>query len=182
MKKGYLCTALLLMSTASTTSLAQDGCSTYGHIDTCPDPIGEYILTEPADPGDGSGPSTGSCELQTCLPISAAPPEPFLECISDGLEYSCTVWPQGPDLTYSWTHDGNIAIEIDGRTPVPQQHLVCQTINSTALVELTILTPWNTSSRRVFQFGCALALTQLPPAPPVGDEISPGAPPAVSTE
>lgn len=160
-------------------SLAMASCGgTPDSVFSCPDPNTQYLLTNPPDPGNEGGVGTGGlgeCEVE-CPDIWTPPPEPTLDCVREGMEYLCNAWPQGPNLTYRWSHDASVGLEFGSLTQLPQQRISCFMIGGVARVQLVIETPWNLQSRRSFQFSCDLH-SSVTPAP--GGEIpAPGAPPA----
>jgi hypothetical protein len=169
-----LCAACLL----GASSLATAGCGTINTGLTCPDPNTQFILTNPPDPGNEGGTGTGgsgSCEIE-CPYIWTPPPEPTLDCVREGMEYFCNAWPQGPTLTYRWSHDASVSLEFGTPTQLPQQRISCFVIGGMARVQLVIETPSMLQSRRTFQFSCDLH-SSAPPAPG-GEAPAPGTPPA----
>lgn len=171
--------ATTLLTLLAIPLLATADCGGASGSFTCPDPINQYVLTNPPDPEhDGGEFGEGSCSVD-CPPITTSPPEPMLDCIHEGLDYFCTAWPQGPALTYAWNGGPNVALEFERRSQLPQQRVSCLQLDEPARVELSIHTPWGLSSRRVFRFSCSLGGTVLPP--PGGPIPAPEIPPVEET-
>jgi hypothetical protein len=137
---------------------AQNGCEVGDGTFGCPD--GQYLLMQPIVSGDDGGP--GTCDI-ICDAMQNPPPTPSLNCVAEGSEYLCEVWPRSPSYVYEWTHDSQVTLALEGKTTKTVQIVSCGSFNGVAQIELAVRTPWLHQSVRVFPFSCGMSANTLPP-------------------
>jgi hypothetical protein len=139
----------------------------HGH--QCDDLLNPIYLMSPPNEGVGEGVGEG-CEIE-CPPANTPPPEPVMDCVREGLEYYCDVFPRsvGFSMSYSWNSTPEVALSIQGTTSMSVQQVSCQLPGTSGRVSLVVTAPNGQQSRRTFAFACEITAI----APEAGDPLFP---------
>jgi hypothetical protein len=127
------CSVLVLAGFVSTTASATEVCDLY--TTSCTRDC--YVYVSPV--------INAECDLTNAVIVGEAtifdpPPAPLLKCTRDSNSYSCTAWPQGDELSYSWSNDSNSVVTQPASSP--QHSFSC----GTQTASVAIMTPAGATS------------------------------------
>jgi hypothetical protein len=117
------------------------------------------FLTDPDD--------DGSICTYFCWPDDAPPPTPVLECVNDGMNHWCLVWPQSPNiaLTYGWSQTPGVSLSNPEPSPSPEQRITCHESGVTVVVGVTVSNKAGMKSDAEFEIRCEEMHEYLPILP-----------------
>lgn len=65
------------------------------------------------------------CAATKCSPLAQPPAMPNVYCTYLGGGYECTVWPRGPDMSYTYSASGPVQVSDTGPTNQPSVWVQC---------------------------------------------------------
>ncbi|HRQ65714.1 MAG TPA: hypothetical protein PKZ76_12770 [Xanthomonadaceae bacterium] len=75
-------------------------------------------------------------------------------CHRAGNDYFCEAWPQGPELTYTWTSGGSVTLLVNGSTASTLQGIFCNGLGTGGWVQLTVTSPFGLTSMQDLAIEC----------------------------
>lgn len=149
-------TAIILLMVACTASNVA-----FSQIVDCQDEIEESCVVLAGKPGypvitpsEGIGIGDDDSCMVDCIPFASPPPRPQLSCMSDGMNYYCIVWPQGPGLTYLWSASPHVQLSIPGVNPTPYQRITCNSSGTFGAIVVEAIAPNGLRSTQNFSVSC----------------------------
>lgn len=121
------------------------------------------------DAGDGG--DLRQCDA-SCEAFGTPLPQPIVTCVRTLSYFECEVWPQGTDLSYSWTSHQGVDLLSNSLIPhahfrTPYQAFFCTQSHSPGFASIVITAPGGGSSRRDFFIPCASPGSLPAPVEPI---------------